>query len=221
MNATKTTDTLLADVRRYRFARMDLLLRNVPESEQRRMLQRIHQSREVQVIRLPCGTAVVALARKKSASISSIARGIALHSFCCDGIRHRSLLLPDEVNKYFPRLFRNGMPAGYYVDTSGERPVFGLIKVDVGLDHISRILQHSSELIERHSRAPGFSTMASSGQLEITYIVPTETKAAAINFARCHSSGHQSNCRAVVVPLLLDILAPLNIQSTFPDVVGL
>lgn len=221
MKATITTDTLLADVRRYRFARLDLLLRNFPETEQRPMLKRIRQCREIEVIRLSSGMEVVALARKKTASIMCIARGIALHTFCCEGTKHRTLLLPDDVNKYFPRLFRNGMPSGYYVETSSDRPVFGLVRVDTGLDHISRILQHSRELMERHSIAPGFSAMASSGQFEITYIVPTETKAAAINFASCHPSNHQLNCRAVAVPLLLDLLAPLNIQPTFPDVVGL
>ncbi len=221
MPTATTTDKVLADVQRYRFARLDLLLRDVPETEQRPMLQRIGRSREIQVLRLPNGMELVSLARRKPAPLLGVARGIALHTFCCNDTKQRTLLLPDDVNKYFPRLFRNGMPSGYYVETSGERPVFGLVRVDTGLDHISRIIQHSRELIERHSTAPGFSAMVNSGQFEITYIVPTEAKAAAINFASCHPSTHQLNCRAVAVPLLLDLLAPLYLQPTFPDVVGL
>ncbi len=220
MKTITTKNAVLAEVQRYRFARLDLLIRSLPDSEQRQTIQQIRRSREVQLMKLASGIEVVSLARKKPAPLLGIARGIALHTFCCDETNHRTLLMSDDVNKYFPSLFRSGMPSGYYVDTSGDRPVLGFVRVDTGLDHIVRIRQHLRGVIEQHAGVPEFAAMAASGQFEITYLVPTATKAVAINSANSHRSNHQLHCRAVAVPLLLNLLAPLHIQSTFPDVAG-
>ena len=214
-------NTVLAEVQRYRFARLDLLLCHLAETEQRQVIQRIRQSRELRLSKLASGMEYASMPSKKSAPLRGIVRGIALHTFCHDGINHRTLLMAEDVNKYFPRLFRHGMPSGYYVDTSGARPILGFARVDTGLDHITRILRQLRELLERHTSSTEFAAITAAGQFEISYIVPTETKAFAVNTASGHRSSHQLICRAVTVPLLLDLLAPLIVQKTLPDVVGL
>ena len=214
-------NNVLTEVQRYRFARLDLLLRHLAEPEQQQIIQRIRQSRELRLSKLASGMEYASLPSKKSAPLRGIARGIALHTFCHDGINHRTLLMAEDVNKYFPRLFRNGMPSGYYVDTSGEKPILGFVRVDTGLDHITRILQQLRKLLERHTSSTEFAAITAAGQFEISYLVPTETKAFAINTASSHRSSHQPICRAVTVPLILDLMAPLIFQTTLPDVVGL
>lgn len=210
------TDTImnnvLIEVQRYRFARLDLLLRHLAEPEQQQIIQRIRQSREMRLSKLASGMEYASMPSRKSAPLRGIARGIALHTFCHDGVNHRTLLMAEDVNKYFPRLFRNGMPSGYYVDTSGEKPILGFVRVDTGLDHITRILQQFRKQFERHASSPEFAAITAAGQFEISYLVPTEMKAVAINTASGHRSGHQPTCRAVAVPLLLDLLAPLIVQ---------
>lgn len=210
-------NNVLIEVQRYRFARLDLLLRNLGEPEQQQIIQRIRQSRELRLSKLASGMEYASMPSRKSAPLRGIARGIAIHTFCHDGVNHRTLLMAEDVNKYFPRLFRHGMPSGYYVDTSGAKPILGFVRVDTGLDHITRILQQFRKQFERHASSPEFAAITAAGQFEISYLVPTEMKAVAINTA----SGHQPTCRAMAVPLLLDLLAPLIVQKTLPDVVGL
>ena len=223
MNTVSTTilNTLIVDVRRYRFARLDLLLRHLPVTEQRPVIQRIRRSRDLQLMKLPSGIEVVSISRKKPAPLQGIARGIAIHTFCGDETNHRTFLMSDEICRYFPNLFRNGMPSGYYVNTSGDRPVLGFVRVDTGLDHVVRIRQQMRTQIERHSDVPEFAATAAAGQFEITFLVPTESKARIINTASDHRSGQPLHCRAVAIPVLLDLLVPLHMKSTFPDVEGL
>ena len=223
MNTVSTTilNTLIADVRRYRFARLDLLLRYLPVSEQQPVTQKVRLSRDLRLMKLPSGMEIVFLNRKKPAPLQGIARGIAIHTFCSDEANQRTFLMSDEICRYFPNLFRNGMPSGYYVDTSGDRAVLGFVRVDTGFDHVVRIRQQMRTQIERHSDVPGFAATAAAGQFEITFLVPTESKARIINNSSDHRSGQPLHYRAVAIPVLLDLLMPLHMKSTFPDVEGL
>jgi len=68
--------------------------------------------------------------RRKLPSTGTILRCAAIQDFIFQDTENRSLLTKDDVSQFFPALFRNGLPRGYFVDSSNEHPKLGLLRVD-------------------------------------------------------------------------------------------
>ena len=115
--------------------------------------------------------------RRRQPTMSARTRASAIHSFCCEPSHPRTLLRKTELGRFFPTLFQAGLPGGYYVDATGNQPILGHLRVDVGLDDVSRIVQRCHELARRYQQLPGFQRLIAASQFEITYLVATEQKA--------------------------------------------
>ena len=143
-------------------------------------------------------------------TIQSLARSSAIHTFCCEPSHPRTLLRKTELGRFFPTLFQAGLPGGYYVDATGNHPILGHLRVDVGLDDVSRIVQRCHELARRYQQLPGFQRLIAAGQFEITYLVATEQKARRLSATFLSVAKTGVRCVAVPVPILLDLLVPLS-----------
>lgn len=139
----------------------------------------------------------------------SLARALAVRGFCSDPSHRRTLLRKSELARYFPTLFQAGLPAGYYVNATSEPPVIGLIRVDVGLDEVGRIVSRCHQLARRHQQLPGFRQLITAGQFEITYLVATEQKAHRLTIAFESIAKTGVRCVAESLSGLLEWLAPL------------
>ena len=141
--------------------------------------------------------------------MSARTRSSAIHTFCCEPSHPRTLLRKTELGRFFPTPFQAGLPGGYYVDATGNQPILGHLRVDVGLDDVSRIVQRCHELARRYQQLPGFQRLIAAGQFEITYLVATGEKARRLSVALGSVAMSGVRCVAISVPILLDLLAPL------------
>ncbi len=206
------------EVRRYRIALLDLLLadRSQPVGDLKRAMQTCP---DLLMFDAVSGDRCVCIGRRNLPAALAVARAVSIQLFCRANTMKRNLLTRRDINQYFPTLFRSGLPPGYYVDGTNGPPVLGFVRVDTHLAPLSRIRQHTQELIERHASDAAFRPMISKQQFEVTWLVPTETKAAGFNDIAATLRPSGIRCEAQCVPKLLDLLVPL--RSTFPDVVGL
>ena len=218
MNNFKLTRTLRDQVQRYRIASVDLLLSELPQETQSRALTILNTNDVFQLFNNEAGTACVCQRRRRLPASTSVARCIATQTFCRASETKRTLLTKPEVKRFFPTLFRHGLPAGYYVDANDGLPVLGICRVDVHFAHISRIWRRSLDLFENHRQQPEFRRLIMGHQFEITWVVATNSKANAIRHL-ARSRQHDVPIDAQHIPILLNQLAPL--PNTFPDVVGL
>ena len=218
MNTFQLTKQLRNEMRRYRIAATEVLLNDFPTEHRRRAMVILKANLEFQVFNDMTGTVCVCQRRKRIPSTTAIARCVAAQTFCRASESKRTLLTRNEVTRFFPTLFRHGLPAGYYVDTSTETPRLGLLRVDVHLSPVNRIWQRSLDAVEKHRQQSAFRKLILADQFEITWLVATEPKVNAIR----QMAGKQQRETAVdahVVSSLLNQLTPLS--NTFPDVVGL
>ncbi len=218
MNDFKLTKMLRHQLLRYRIASIDLLLEELPQETRLRAMGIFRTNDEFQCLSDATETDCVCLRRRNPPAMKTIARCIATQSFCRSSELKRTLLTKQDVKRFFPTLFRHGLPAGYYVDAAHEKPLLGLLRIDVHALHINRIWQRSLELFERHYQQSEFRKLILGQQFEITWVVATGSKANAIR----HLASKQQReipIDAQHFPLLLNQLAPL--PNTFPDVVGL
>ena len=148
--------------------------------------------------------------RRSLPTTQSVARTLAMHNFCCRGTHCRTLLRKSDLARCFPTLFQAGLPGGYYVDATGNQPILGHLRVDVGLDDVARIVQRCHELARRYRQLPGFQRLIAAGQFEITYLVATEQKARRLSATFLSVAKTGVRCVAVPVPILLDLLVPLS-----------
>ena len=219
MNNFNLTKILQTQVERYRIATVDLLLNDLPEEQRGRAMTILDSNDGFQIVDGYSVGRCVCKRHRKPLATSTVARCVATHWFCRATTIKRTLLLKQEVKRYFPNLFRSGLPAGYYVDANGEKPVLGLLRADVHLTPVSRIWQRSARFIEKHRRQPEFRKLIALNQFEITWLVPTESKANAIRLLASKQQYSSSPVDAHAVSSLLDQLVSL--PPTFPDVVGL
>lgn len=152
---------------------------------------------------------------------SSVTSHVAMHTFCRQETEHRRLLTKDELRAWFPAMFRPGLPHGYFVDQSEQRPILGLLQVDVHLREPRRIQAKFSEQIRKHRLAPGFQRLIEHRQFRLVMLVATNAKANVINSLPLNAEDPNVQCEAVAVPILFDIQFGVTIQKTLPDVVGL
>lgn len=218
MNPQHRLAYILQETRRYRIALLNLLLADRTELTPS-LMSALQSSRVLHVFDANSGDRCVCLRRQELPSALAVARAVAIQWFCQAESVKRTLLTRHDVARYFPALFRVGLPSGYYVDTSNGSPTLGLLRVDTHLMALPRIRKQTQELIERQVSNTGFRTLSSKGQLEVTWLVPTESKAAGINDATATLLSSGVRCEARCVPKLLELLVPL--KATFPDVVGL
>lgn len=218
MNRHRCLLDLMNEVRRYRIVLLDLLLANRPQPVGELMTV-MQTCPELQLFDAASGDRCVCLRRRRLPAGQAVARAVSIQLFCRADTMKRNLLTRRDIDQYFPTLFRSGLPSGYYVDRTNGSPSLGFVRVDTNLAPLSRIRHHTQELIERHANDAAFRPLISRQQFEVTWLVPTETKAAGINdiAATLRSSGIR--CEAQCVPKLLELLVPL--RNTFPDVVGL
>lgn len=158
---------------------------------------------------VPSSSAGVAAARGNLPTAQSVARRLAIRAFCAVHTHRRSLLEKSDFARCFPMLFQAGLPCGYYVDATGQQPILGHVRVDIGLDAIGRIVQRCHQLARRHQQLTGFRQLIAAGQFEITYLVATSDKARRLTIAFESVAMTGVRCAAVPMPMLLDLLAPL------------
>ena len=208
MKPTQIEQAIVEQVERYRFVLPDSIVAEPSTETTSEVVRRLIQRRVLHEVRLPAETVCLA-ARRSPATTQSVARALAVHSFCRDPSRRQTFLRKTELARYFPTLFQTGLPGGYYVDATRESPVLGLIRVDVGLDEVGRIVSRCHQLARRHQQLPGFRQLMTAGQFEITYLVATEQKARRLSVALSLLEKTGVRCVVEPVPILLDLLAPL------------
>jgi len=120
--------------------------------------------------------------RQRHPHNSMIACYVTTHRFCRGSKVKRNLLTIQSVKRYFPMLYRHGLPWGYYVDASNKKPVLGLLRVDTHLLQVNRIWQRSLDLLETHRRSPAFRRLIVGHQFVITWAVATNSKQDAIRY---------------------------------------
>ncbi len=218
MNEFQLTQQLRNQVRRYRIAAADLLLNELPNAHRSRALLILKTNTEFQVFNDITGTTCVCQRRKRIPSSTAVARCVAAQAFCRASELKRTLLTKTEVTRFFPTLFRHGLPTGYYVDTTTVKPRLGLLRVDVRLSPVIRIWQRSLEAVEKHRQQSEFRKLILADQFEIAWLVATESKANAIR-QLANRQQREISVDAHAVPSLLNQLTPLS--NTFPDVAGL
>ena len=133
MKPTQIEIAIVEQVERFRFVLPDSIVAEQSTETTGEVVRRLIQRRVLHEVRLPMETVCLAT-RRSRATTQSVARALAVHCFCRDPSRRRTLLRKTELARYFPTLFQTGLPSGYYVDATTEPPVLGLIRVDVGLD---------------------------------------------------------------------------------------
>lgn len=218
MNPHRSLSGLMNEVRRYRIALLDLLLADRPQPFGE-LTTAVQTCPELLMFDAVSGDRCVCLRRRNLPTALAVARAVAIQLFCRADTTKRNLLTHRDINQYFPTLFRSGLPSGYYVDGTNGSPILGFVRVDTHLAPLSRIRQHTQELIERHASDAAFRPLISRQQFEVTWLVPTETKAAGFNDIAATLRTCGIRCESQCVPKLLELLVPL--RNTFPDVVGL
>ncbi len=212
---------LLADIQRYRVVRKDLFCQKLSTSQIKRFDRQLRFNSSIQTFRHACGLSLIFPRRRAILSDSSLAAHVARYTFLHQETEHRRLLTKDELQTWFPTLFRPGMPHGYFVDHSERRPSLGLLQVDAHLRDPRRIQAGFSDQIRKHAVAPGFQQLIEHRQFRLVLLVASSAKANAINALSLNSECPGVQCEAVAVPILFDMQFGRTTQRTLPDVVGL
>ena len=218
MNDLKFAKKLMSEVQRFRIASIALLLDELPRSDRDKALTVLQTNSRFLLFTDSQNEMCVCQHRQRHPHTSMIARYITMHCFCRGSKVKRNLLTKQSVKQYFPTLFRHGLPWGYYVDASNEKPVLGLLRVDTHLLQVNRIWQRTLDLLETHQRSPAFRKLIVGHQFAITWAVATPSKQDAIRYLASKKQ-HGILVEAQHFPCLLNQLAPLS--NTLPDVVGL
>lgn len=212
---------LLADVERYRVIRRDLFCQHLSDSQIKTLDRQLRYSRSIQTFHHACGLSLMLPRRRAIPSESSLASHVARYTFLHQETEHRRLLTKDELQTWFPALFRPGLPHGYFVDHSERRPSLGLLQVDTHLRDPRRIQAEFSEQIRKHCIASGFQQLIEHRQFRLVMLVASSAKANVINALPLNSECPNVHCEAVALPILFDIQFGKSIRKTLPDVVGL
>ncbi len=120
----------------------------------------------------------------------------------------RSAISSDDIRNYFPRLFRHGLPSGYYVELVQQQARLGYAKVD-SCSRISRIVSCTLKMIDQHRSHFAFRELIDEERFTITWIVATGAKQRRLinAFRFIQASGIKLDVQ--VNPDLLDIIAPI------------
>jgi|GEM_PF-3585303 len=212
---------LLANIQRYRVVRKDLFCQKLSTSQIKRLDRQLRFNSSIQTFRHACGLSLISPRRRAILSDSSLAAHVARYTFLQQETEQRWLLTKDELQAWFPALFRPGLPHGYFVDQSERRPTLGLLQVDTHLRDPRRIQAEFSEQIRKHCIASGFQQLIEHRQFRLVMLVASIAKANVINALPLNSECPNVHCEAVAVPILFDMQFGKSIRKTLPDVVGL
>ena len=137
-------------------------------------------------------------------------RAYAMLVFCCLHDVPRERLTADDFQTHFPDLYRPGMSANYYIDTTGNRPRIGLLRVDFGgRGRWDRIISRVRRDIEAHYLAAGFRRLLARQSFEITVVTALPQKAGRIRQALAgHCDARRVPIRVVAMPDLLHLVMP-------------
>jgi hypothetical protein len=206
-------NAILDHVRRYTIGVENVLVKSVP-GDVVKCVRRLVSARQLRECNHPRGFRYLTLFHRPTLSEKAFVRRYAVACFCESPGSRRSLLIRAEIERYFPNIFRHGMPGGYYVDSSDERPRFGHVRVDVAPARTDRILSRAVNLIERHMRNSGIRQLIAQRQFEITFIVATLQKARRLHteFRKLDQSGVAVHAHAV--PELLELIAPITTDNS-------
>lgn len=180
-------------------------------------LRRLVSSQQLREYRHPRGFRYFTIGNRPQLSDSAFIRRYAMMRFCESTGSRRSLLTRAELERYFPSIFRHGMPSGYYIDTSEKLPRFGHLRADAVPARVDRIVSRAANLIDRYGRTAGVRQLIAQHEFEITFIVATSQKARRLrlDFDRLKRSG--VTVQAHAMPELLELIAPIGTVDT-PEV---
>lgn len=136
------------------------------------------------------------------------AYAMLLFCFCSDRTRH--LLTGSELCGTLAVLHRQGMPATYYLDPSGDGNI-GLARIDAGRHgRWDRIVNTIKSDITQHLGLPGFRDFIDADRFEISVLTAFPAKAARLvdAFGTTLKTGHvpvRVITNAMLVPLLYSI----------------
>jgi hypothetical protein len=219
MATNNAIEQLRKQLQRYRIMTVEMAFEVFEPVHRHRAMEILQRNMTFQLFVSSSGDQCVCLRRRQLPSATAVAGCLASQSFCNSDKAKRTLLTSDDIQQYFPTLFRRGLPKGYYVDATNKTPVLGLLRVDTNLTPVNRIWRRSLKLFEKHNQDPSFRDVILRQQFQIAWAVPTESKARAINTIVTHRHRPHLELFAEYVPMLLDQLVSL--PNTFPDVVGL
>ena len=166
--------------------------------------------RRLQLTTSAGGVTVVTSRAKGRPSNVAIARAVATQSFCRLEPTKPRLLSSNNIEIYFPSLFRKGLPSGYYVrNAEASKPVLGFLRIDTNAKPIGRLVSKSDSIAQRHFKQQEFRRLHRSGQFELTWLVPTEAKKRSLEITVANLRSLNFTLRAFAVPELLELLAPL------------
>ena len=137
-------------------------------------------------------------------------RAYAMLLFCCLGDASRERLTRRELETHFPQLYEPGLPLHYYVDTTGEVPRLGFLRVDVGgYGRWDRVLGKARHDVLKHEARSGFRELIRQRRFEITILTALPQKAARIcDTIRQESHSLDACVRVSAASELLYLIAP-------------
>jgi len=160
-----------------------------------------------------CGLRYWTTAGLRPLSDLSLARALGILTFC-HGSEARSLITREELETYFPKMFRHGLPAGHYIEATSKSTRLGNVRVDGGQSKINRIVTRTQRCIQKYEQQTGFRDLIHNGNFELTWIVPTHPKQRRLVEALRPLKASGVQLRVIAVPLLLNIVAHIP-QSNF------
>lgn len=141
-------------------------------------------------------------------SNTSLARAFGILMFC-HGSKSHSLITREELETYFPKVFRHGLPAGHYASVTSQSQRLGNVRVDVGQSKINRIVTRARRSIQQYEQQPGFRELIRHGNFELTWIVPTHSKQRRMIEALQPLTGSGIHLKVLAMPELLNVLVPI------------
>lgn len=153
-----------------------------------------------------CGLRYWTVAGLRPLSDMSLARALGILSFC-HGSKSRSLITREELETYFPKMFRHGLPAGHYIEATPQSTRLGNVRVDGGQSKSNRIVARTQRSIQKYEQQAGFSELIRNGDFELTWIVPTHAKQRRLVEAFTSLTGSGVHLRVIAIPELLNVIA--------------
>ena len=142
----------------------------------------------------------------KPLSDSSLARSYGILTFC-DAADSRSVVTRKELETYFPKMFRHGLPAGHYIEATPQSTRLGNVRVDAGQSKINRIVARTQRSIQKYEQQAGFRELIHQGNFEITLIVPTHPKQRRLADALHSFAASGIHLKVIAIPELLNIVS--------------
>lgn len=173
----------------------------------RKILKQLVWKRKIRKWKHPSGLTYWTRQSERPLSHCGFLRALTYEVFCSE--RQRRMINRQTLEEYFPQLFRNGLPQGYYIESFNGRPQLGLLRVDSQNSTLNRIMQKSRHLIKCFETQAEYKLLIQRRQFEICWAVFTDAKQVRINHEFQAVNSNHIKLQAVSLPLLLGIAAPI------------